>query len=153
MKMKTAKRIRAAGGALFILYMLLLIYALFFAESYGRATGLEEYHYNLIPFREIRRYLYYPHLLGIYAVVTNLAGNILGFLPFGAILPVLYRRARRPFWCIFFSFSFSAAVELTQLVTRVGCFDVDDIILNTLGGALGYGIFALSNRLRRRIYG
>ena len=32
-------------------------------------------------------------------------------------------------------------------------FDVDDIILNTLGGMLGYGVFAVCNRLRRKIYG
>ena len=44
-------------------------------------------------------------------------------------------------------------VEVTQLITRVGCFDVDDIILNTVGGVLGYGMFALCNRLRRKYYG
>ena len=44
-------------------------------------------------------------------------------------------------------------VEVVQLVTKVGCFDVDDLILNTLGAAIGYGIFAVCNYLRRRHYG
>ena len=153
MKASTGKKIRIVGGILFALYMILLIYFLFFAESYGRAAGLEEYHYNLVPFQEIRRYLRYPGLLGAYAVVTNLAGNVIGFLPFGAILPVLKRNMRRCWKVALLAFEFSAMVEVTQLITKVGCFDVDDIILNTMGGVLGYGIFALCNRLRRKYYG
>ena len=153
MTKKTARRIRTAGGVLFLIYMILLIYLLFFAESYGRARGLEEYHYNLVPFREIRRYLCYPEVLGTYAVVTNLAGNVIGFLPFGVILPVL-KRNLRSFWKILLlSFELSGMIEVTQLLTRVGSFDVDDIILNTLGGVLGYGIFSACNHLRRKYYG
>ncbi len=153
MKKTTARRIRTAGGILFAIYMMLLIYFLFFAESYGRAQGLEEYHYNLVPFREIGRYLRYPDVLGTYAVVTNLAGNIIGFLPFGAILPVLKRNLRSFGRILLLSFELSGMIEVAQLLTRVGSFDVDDIILNTLGGVLGYGIFAVCNRLRRKYYG
>ena len=40
-------------------------------------------------------------------------------------------------------FSFSLLVECTQLVTRVGTFDVDDLMLNTLGGCLGYALHRL----------
>lgn len=153
MKKQTARRIRVVGGLLFIIYMVSLIYLLFFAESYGRTNGLEEYRYNLVPFREIRRYLRYPEVLGPYAVLTNLVGNVVGFLPFGAILPVL-KRNMRSFWKILLlSFEFTAVIEVTQLITRVGSFDVDDMILNTLGGVLGYGIFTLCNRLRRKYYG
>ena len=111
------------------------------------------YHYNLVPFREIRRYLQYPKVLGTYAVVTNLVGNIVGFLPFGSILPVLKRNMRNFWKILLLSFEFSAMIEVTQLITKVGSFDVDDIILNTLGGVLGYGIFCICNRLRRKYYG
>jgi glycopeptide antibiotics resistance protein len=34
-------------------------------------------------------------------------------------------------------------VEVTQLVTRVGSFDVDDLLLNTIGGILGYLIYKI----------
>lgn len=152
MKKRTAKRIRVVGGLLFLIYLLLLIYFLFFAESYGRSGG-EEYRYNFIPFREIRRYLLYPHLLGTYAVLTNLIGNVMGFLPFGAILPVLKKNMRSIWKILLLSFEFSAMIEVTQLITRLGSFDVDDIILNTAGGVLGYGIFCICNRLRRKYYG
>ena len=78
---------------------------------------------------------------------------MIGFLPFGAILPVL-KRNLRSFWKILLlSFELSGMIEVTQLLTRVGSFDVDDIILNTLGGVLGYGIFSACNHLRRKYYG
>ena len=37
-----------------------------------------------------------------------------------------------------------------RLITRAGCFDVDDMILNTLGAALGYGIYAVCDKIRRK---
>ena len=69
----------------------------------------------------------------------------MAFVSLGAILPVISRRMR--------GFSFSLLVECTQLVTRVGTFDVDDLMLNTLGAVLGYLFFALCDRIRRHIYG
>lgn len=50
-------------------------------------------------------------------------------------------------------FGLSLLVESIQLVFKVGCFDVDDLILNTLGAAIGYMLFAVCNYLRRKRYG
>jgi len=44
-------------------------------------------------------------------------------------------------------------VETIQLVWKVGSFDVDDLILNTLGGVIGYLLFWICNKIRRKIYG
>ena len=44
-------------------------------------------------------------------------------------------------------------METVQLIAKVGCFDVDDLILNTLGAAIGYMLFAVCNYLRRKRYG
>ena len=41
-------------------------------------------------------------------------------------------------------------MECIQLVTKTGCFDVDDIFLNTIGGMLGYLVYALMQRKRDR---
>ena len=152
MTRRTARRIRVVGVLLFVTYTLLMFYFLFFAESFGR-TGMEEYRYNLIPFQEIKRYLLYPEQLGTVSVLNNLAGNVIGFLPFGIILPILNRSTRKGWKLLLLSFEFSALVEAAQLITRMGSFDVDDIILNTVGGMLGYAIFAVSNCLRRKYYG
>ena len=50
-----------------------------------------------------------------------------------------------------FSNILSLTVEVIQLVTRVGCFDVDDMILNTLGATLGYVLFFICNHIRRKV--
>ena len=95
MKKETKHIIRTLGTILFILYVLALIYFLFFSEEYGRAAMEErQYRYNLIPFVEIRRFWVYRKQLGLMAVVTNLFGNVIGFLPFGFILPVILDEKR-----------------------------------------------------------
>ena len=75
--------------------------------------------------------------------ITNLPGNILVFLPFGALLPAAFpalaKFAKTMLWaalCIL-------AVELTQLITLRGYCDIDDLILNLIGTAIGYGLFRL----------
>lgn len=139
---------------LFVLYVALLVYFLFFSEEYGRIAEAERaYRYNLVPFVEIRRFWVYRKQLGILAVFTNILGNVIGFLPFGFILPVIADRLHSAFLITLAGFSLSLTVELIQLVTKVGCFDVDDLILNTLGAALGYLIFVACNHLRRYYYG
>ena len=50
-------------------------------------------------------------------------------------------------------FSLSLFVECAQLVWKVGCFDVDDLILNTLGAMIGCGAFLICNKFRRWKYG
>lgn len=83
----------------------------------------------------------------------NLAGNVLAFVPFGFFLPVLNVHTRGILRMALFTFEFSLLVETIQLVSKVGSFDVDDLMLNTLGGILGYVIFALCDCVRRKVYG
>ena len=94
----------------------------------------------------------YRGILGTRNVILNLAGNVVGFMPFGLLLPVFLRNARS-FWKVtLLSFEISALVEFSQLIFHVGCFDVDDMILNTLGGFLGYLLFAVVYRLGRNYW-
>lgn len=122
---------------LFCLYLLLLFYLLFFSETYGRTMD-SGYRYNLEPFKEIKRFWNNWDSLGWKSVVTNLIGNIVAFAPFGFFLPILCKKGRNFFWCVLASACFSLAVETVQLITKVGAFDVDDILLNAFGGLLGY---------------
>ena len=148
MKKETKHIIRTLGTVLFILYVLALIYFLFFSEEYGRVAMEErEYRYNLIPFVEIRRFWIYREQLGTFAVFSNIFGNVIGFLPFGFILPVIFRRMNSGFLICVSGFILSLTVEVIQLVTKVGCFDVDDMILNTLGATLGYVLFFVCNHI------
>lgn len=153
MKKEVKVKIQGVSVLLFAGYLLCMTYFLFFAETFGRAGTERVYAYNLELFKEIKRFWNYREELGIFAVFSNIAGNVICFLPFGSILPVLSRRARS-FWVItFLSFDFSLLVECTQLIFRVGSFDVDDLFLNTLGGMLGFFIFTVCNVIRRKHYG
>ena len=142
------------GILLFVLYVLLLIYFLFFSEGYGRVAEVQQaYRYNLVPFVEIRRFWIYREQLGTFAVFTNIFGNVIGFLPFGFILPVIFRRMNSGFLICISGFLLSLTVEVIQLITKVGCFDVDDMILNTLGAVFGYVLFRICNHIRMKVPG
>lgn len=143
---KRSTGIRAFAVILFFVYFLLLFYFLFFSEEMGRTYSERAYHYNLVPFYEIKRFLKYYEVLGMPAVLLNLAGNVVAFVPFGFFLPVFVGRCRKFLNTVFYSFELSLLVELIQLVTKVGSFDVDDIILNTIGGVAGYGIYKIVRR-------
>lgn len=140
------KGIKISGACLFGVYTVCLIYFLFFSEGYGRGVTELGYSWNLQPFREIRRYLIYWRILGLKTTLLNLVGNVVGFMPFGALLPILARSTRKAWKVGLLSLEISALIEISQLLFQVGCFDVDDMILNTLGGLLGYAVFWIASR-------
>jgi len=80
--------------------------------------------------------------------LLNIVGNIVGFMPCGFFLPVISRRSRRWFNTVLLSFLFSLCIETIQLIFKVGSFDVDDMILNTLGGILGYILYKIVQHIR-----
>ena len=149
MSARKAKIIRAFGKVLFLLYVGFLIYFLFVAEWYGRTEIAEDYRYNLELFKEIRRFITYREQLGTFTVFANLFGNILIFVPYGFFISMA-SRSRGFFKTLFCSMGLSLCVEIIQLFTRVGSFDVDDILLNTIGGVLGYITFLICNGIRRK---
>lgn len=136
-----------AGWLMFYLYIILLSYFLFFSEKFGRGTTTEGYRYNLELFLEIKRFYKYREQVGFGSFLINILGNVIAFMPFGYLLPLLNRKYRRFFYVLFNTIIFSLAVEAVQMLTQVGIFDVDDIFLNTIGGVLGYLIFAISYKI------
>jgi len=84
------------------------------------------------------------------AVLINLLGNVVAFLPFGYFLPSLSKKNRNFIYVTLLSFEFSLMIECIQLFSKVGSFDVDDLILNTLGGSLGYLCFLAINSLMKK---
>ena len=148
---KHKKSIRILCRILFGLYIVALVYFLFFAEMLGRTNVNRTYHYNLILFKEISRFIVYRRQLGFKAVFLNLAGNMFIFAPFGFLLPIMNRRLKGFFQVTMLSLELSLAVETVQLITKVGSFDVDDILLNTVGGILGYVCFYVIQHRRDRL--
>jgi glycopeptide antibiotics resistance protein len=75
--------------------------------------------------------------------IKNIIGNMLLLFPLGLLLPILWRRFNNMITTVLISFLFSLGIEIIQLLSsyvgNVGrAFDIDDIILNTLGAWLGY---------------
>lgn len=68
--------------------------------------------------------------------------NILLFIPFGILIPFLWGKYDKLFYILVSSFSFSMFIEVTQLLNNRST-DIDDLILNTLGGLIGYGIYKI----------
>lgn len=151
MKTKNKKMLLIIGWLLFYLYILLLSYFLFLSERYGRDFVLEEYRYNLEFLKEIKRFIRYREHLGFESFMVNILGNILAFAPLGFLLPLLNMKYRKFYVVAFISFLFSLTVESLQMYLKVGIFDVDDLLLNTMGGILGYISFRVGYYCYRKL--
>lgn len=137
------------GKILFICYIIFLVYFLMFTDWYGRAGRLDEYQYNLVLFHEIRRFWIYRRQIGALSVFMNLAGNVLIFMPFGFFMAMGSHRPNL-FRVSFYALLCSFCVEAVQLILKVGSFDVDDMLLNTVGGICGFLTYMICRGLRRR---
>lgn len=139
---------KLAGWVAFLLYLIALVYFLLFAEMFGRTHTEKCYRYNLVLFKEIWRFWHYRERVGMTAVLLNLAGNVVGLIPFGFFLPFLAARTRKCYTVVCLTFLFSLGIEITQLLCKVGSFDVDDLLLNTIGGMFGYFLFWVVSCIR-----
>ena len=149
MKKKLNKKlITFIGWILLYIYILLLSYFLFFSERYGRDLVTQQY--NLQLFKEIKRFIRYRGQIGLEGFIVNIFGNIIAFMPYGFLLPLLNKAYRRFYIILILCVLFSLAVETAQLLLKVGVFDIDDILLNSFGGILGYLIFCIVHSIYRR---
>ena len=150
----TTKR-QKLGWVLFLMYRCLLAYFMFFSESFGRTDTDRGYAYNLVPLKEITRYFRYYRTLGMPLFLINIVGNMVAFMPFGFFLPIISRRSRKWYNTVSFGLIFSLILETLQLIFKVGSFDVDDMLLNTVGAGLGFLVYRTVQRTRvkmRRIH-
>lgn len=100
---------------------------------------------NLVPFRRSWELFRYYHAHGFWnSILINFPGNILMFLPIGFFAALL---SDKPRWWkgTLWTFGVSLFIEVFQLFVSRGT-DVDDLILNTLGGLLGHWVFLLLRR-------
>lgn len=148
---RNTTKLQKCGWVFFVGYLVALTYFMFFAESFGRTSHTQtEYAYNLELFKEIKRFYIYRHQLGWKAVTLNLVGNVVGFVPFGFFLPVVSRRGRKWYNAWLLGFTLSLGIETIQLIFKVGSFDVDDLLLNTVGGILGFFLYKKVQKIRVR---
>lgn len=84
--------------------------------------------------------------------IYNVIGNCLWFIPLGILLPAIYKNYRGYLWrVVFIGMVTSSTIEILQYVLCTGVTDIDDVICNTIGTAMGYGIWVLIDTIRKRI--
>ena len=124
---------------IFVIYLLMFFQIVTYQDviSYGN---------NFIPFKELTRYQF-----GTKLFFKNIIGNILLLVPYG-FFASYYLRLEKKRSALILVFVVSLSIEIVQLV--IGrCFDVDDILLNMVGGMTGYFIYKIldmiSNKMSR----
>lgn len=138
--------------SIFTIYILTLIYIVLLKNGdslvfeFMRKQSLNEKlsHAQIIPFLTIKELIFEPISYSI--SIKNLLGNIIIFSPLGFLLPIVFSKLnslRKIFPIVLLS---SLIIELIQLFTGFGTFDIDDLILNTLGGIIGYYLYKLFSK-------
>lgn len=148
-KSKKHKYILEAG---LLIYLVLLFYLVFLCKAFGRdnAEIIRYQSVNWQPFNTIKHYIRIIPYVDINIILTNLLGNIVVFIPLGYLLPSLSMFFRNWLKIIIVSCILSMVIEVTQGYLQIGVLDVDDVILNVLGGLSGYIIFILLKHISIR---
>lgn len=137
---------------LFLVYCGVMLWLLFGRENHWTEVvpyrELLTQNANFTPLLTIRNYVYVVlHSQDTALVrhcIINLVGNVILFIPAGWLFPRIFPRLRRFFPFLFTCLGIMLTVELLQLVTLLGSFDIDDIILNLGSMILGYLLSVLT---------
>lgn len=81
--------------------------------------------------------------------LLNLIGNTAMFLPLGIVWPGVFKKLNTHGKVILAGVGVSLTIEVLQLPFFGRSTDIDDLILNTLGFLIGYGIYLLVKKLRK----
>ncbi|RVT58547.1 VanZ family protein [Niallia taxi] len=131
---------------IFFLYLLMVMYVTLtpfhFTPSGNRGN------INLVPYVQI---LYqYENKPSIFWMLYTL-GNIIMFIPFGLLVPAIYRRRFKWLVTIFLGAFASLTIEVTQYFFTVErAADIDDFILNVFGSLLGYFLYRFTKILKNK---
>jgi len=126
--------------SVFVLYVIILF--VFLLETWDFFDAGREIHrsINLVPLHSITNYLFGEDIGQRGFSFMNVFGNIILFIPLGIYLP-LFKRDKRMGINVLWIFLISLSVEIIQYIFGIGASDIDDIILNTLGGFIGIAIY------------
>jgi len=141
---------------LFFLYGLIIIRLIVFKYPYAQLReiaahwrrdvvweGLDSANFTL--FKTIRMYIRYYGRLNSF---ENLFGNVLVFIPYGILYPLSFPGRKCSLIFLPATLLFVAGIELFQLFSAFGKFDVDDILLNCLGAVLGFILVIAGKKIK-----
>ena len=144
-----AKKQKKWCAGLFAAYGLLMLWLLFGQRWGQNAGGL-----NLEPFHTVRLYIWvltHSHNAEqLRHAVINLGGNVAMFVPLGFFAPCIWEKLGKIGWHFLTMALTIVCIELLQFSTGLGSCDVDDLLLNLMGTAVGLLLFKLWKRINRR---
>ena len=120
-----------------ILYFVLLFALLFQKKRVGSFQSI-----NLVPFRTIAEFMFSDDIILRSFALSNILGNIVIFVPLGIYI-TLMNRNKSVIVNTFIIALLSTLAEVLQFIFKVGASDIDDVMLNTLGGFVGVISFCL----------
>lgn len=162
-KGKCIPALRTVAMFLFAAYAALAVSLLFFplhAPPAGTIPALKPQYINVIPFASIAEYFGIVHPLPFAAqmkfMAVQVGGNLLLLAPLGFFAPLFSARFRSPRRCLLLALGVSVCIELLQLAEVFFSFaysratDIDDVLLNVAGAALGFFVFRRAWAFRSR---
>lgn len=147
MEMIQHKNKRKYLSILLGLYLVIVVYFMLFGFGRPNVVGLQEYRYSLIP-RRIPLWFPNQFSIDILKIWVFSLGNLLAFIPFGILVPKLFNQHFTSYFKLITLFvSFILCMEIVQLVTYLGSFDTEDIIINTIGATIGFCAYKISEHM------
>ena len=73
--------------------------------------------------------------------------NIIMFIPYGILLPIAFKRIRKIWMCVGSACMISCMLEVMQHMTGRGYAQIDDVMTNTIGAAVGYVVWKIFDKL------
>lgn len=129
----------------FLGYLISLLYLTIFWGISSYQFPTEYYFLNLRPFV----WLYEVYDMGIKKMMEQLLLNIAMFLPYGFLLPIIFPKMRRFFRTAMTVLGTTVLIETVQYFLGRSA-DIDDVIMNFIGGLIGYLFYVLCMKLWRK---
>ncbi len=143
---------RKISRVLLVIVIVGILYLTVFRRLIPSVNTYPCYMYNFVPLKTIVGYIETINIgmINISTVVINILANIIMFIPVGFLFNFSFEKRLSFGKSLLICTLGIAVIELIQLCTRVGSFDVDDIILGIAGFIIG-SLISITIIKKRRI--
>lgn len=144
------KKSRKMNASLLVLYVIGVLAITLFARNsgYEARVMINPFHQYIAIVKSIYRickqygiHKFWRSLKINELMFTEIMLNVILFVPLGILLPSVYDRLRRWWIILIWGIVFSLIIETIQIANHLGCFDIADLMHNSIGAVIGYFIF------------
>ncbi|MDF1510405.1 VanZ family protein [Robertmurraya sp. DFI.2.37] len=129
---------------IFFFYIIVLVYFMFFGFGRPQLAEIREYRYSLLPLR-IPLWLPKSFSIDTFKLWVFALGNLIAFIPFGVLVPMVFKKQLNTYFKFIGLFLlFILVMETMQMVTYLGSFDAEDIMINMIGASIGFYSYKVS---------